>query len=195
MVSGGFDPWAFLPLSNLWMNPFKEFDVQSVTVDMTMKPEIEAARIKDVWIGENTFNPGQKTTVYVQLNPYRGQPVTRSVQLELPANIRGKRARLHAVPGSALQQLKARPDSFEQLVTYVNATRLDSELGIVLQIPRLSLNASGHRLKNLPYSISGAFQRSSRTRSNFRAGDLLETLPTDWVLEDSQSLTLPIRNK
>ncbi len=194
VVSGGFDPWVFLPLSNLWMNPFRDIDVSSVDIDMTMKPEIEAARIKDLWMGDNTLRPGEKTTVYVQLDPYRGQPITRSVQFKLPSDVRGDRARLHAVPGSTLQGLKAEPESFDQVVDYINATRLDSELGIVLQVPELSLNASGHRLENLPYSVTGTFQRSSRTRSEFRIGDLLETLATDWVLEDSQSLTVPIRN-
>lgn len=194
VISGGFDPWAFLPLTSVWNNPFRSVDVEDVTIDMTMKPELEAAMIEDVWLGSNTLKAGETTTVFARIKPYRDESITLKTEFTVPSTVRGDRAKLHVVPGSALQGLQAEPESFDQLVSYLNTGRLDSELGVLLQIPELNLKASGHHLDRLPYSISGAFQRSTETTADFDAADLTSVLETDWVLEGNQSVNLRIQN-
>jgi hypothetical protein len=194
LVSGSFDPWAFLPLSNLWQNPFKTLKVKSVDIDMTMTPALEAALIQDVWLGSNTLKIGQKAKVFAKIKPYRGDAVVRSTTFKIPQTLAGDQARIHVVPGSRLKGLQAQPSSFTQLVDYINSGGMNNQLGVLIQIPELSFSASGHRLDNLPYSVSGTFVRVTKTNANYLPAALTHRLETDWILQGNKSLTIPIKD-
>lgn len=193
IVSGSFDPWAFLPIAGVWNNQFEQIDVEGVNIEMTMKPKQEWASIEDVWLNSNALTPGEKATVFVRLNPYRDESVVKKIQLDVPPSITGKKAKLTVVSGSKLISLQAQPESSEQLIEYLNNYRKDSQLAVVLQVPQLRMNAAGHDLPNLPYSITGAYQRAHNSTASFKPGTIKEITSTPWVLQGQQSLTLPLK--
>lgn len=194
IVSGSFDPWAFLPLSSLWKNPFRQIAVEEVTIDITLTKQLEAARIDDVWLASDALRPGEQSKIYIKIDPYRGKPVVKETTLRIPDTLHGNKAKLHVAPGSAVKSLQAEPETFEQMIDYLNAPGVDNELAVVLQLPQLSLNSSGHQMDELPYSISGLFKRSAGTSSDFQAESSAERIKTDWVLSNKESIVVPIKN-
>lgn len=194
VVSGSFDPWAFLPLPNIWQNPYKKLSVESVDISMTMKPSADFAKIKDAWLSDDSLTPGETVTVFTELNPYRGNPTIKRSKIQVPEHLAGDKAKLHILPGSALIQLQAKPTSFKQMVKYINSQSLDTRLGILLQVPKLSVSARGHQLNKLPYSIAGTFRRAVRTSADYDPVSITEQLKTDWVLKGKQQLMLGISN-
>lgn len=193
ITSQNFDPWAFLPISSVWNNQFEQIDVEKVSIHMTMKPEQEWASIEDVWLNSNALNPGELATVYVRLSPYRNPSVVRKIKLEVPESVPGSKARLVVLPASELIALQARPETSGQLIEYLNSFRKDSQLAVVLQIPRYAMDAAGHDLPEVPYSISGAYQRAHNSTVTFKPGAVKNIVATPWVLQGQQTLTLPLK--
>lgn len=193
VVSGSYDPWTFLPLAGVWNNQFEQIDVKRVSIEMTMKPKQDWASIEDVWLNSNSLTPGETATVFVRLHPYRGQSRVKKINLDIPPSVPGSKAQLTVLPGSQLIALQAQPENSRQLIQYLNSYRKDSQLAVVLQIPRYTMDAAGHDLPGLPYSISGAYQRAHNSTASFKPGTIKEVIPTNWVLKGKQTLTLPLK--
>ncbi|MFB6226910.1 MAG: hypothetical protein ABEH89_01125, partial [bacterium] len=193
ITSGSFDPWAFLPISGVWNNRFDQIEVENVSIEMTMVPEQQSAIIEDVWLTSNSITPGEPATVFVRLKPYRGKTTVKKVELDIPASLPGSKAKLSVVPGSKLIGLQAEPTTSGQLISYLNNYRKDSKLAVVLQIPRFQMNAAGHNLPQLPYSITGTYERAHNSTASFKQGVIKSVESTPWVLRGQQSLNLPIK--
>lgn len=194
VVSGSFDPWAFTSLPDLWQNPFRRPSVKKVDLSLTMEPRRETAKIKDIWLNKSTVQPGESLTIYTTVKPYRSESLTKSVKVKIPPTLQGDKIRVHVVPGSSLRTLQADPKTFNQLINNLNNNRLDTELGILVQVPQVALKAEGYRLKTLPYSFSGVFKRATVSSAEYKPATIVRSVDTNWVLQGKRTLTVSIRN-
>lgn len=65
-------------------NQFQAVDVMDVKVDVTVEPERRTATVMEARTNVAAAKPGEKIDVIVNLKPYRGEMVTRTVSFTIP---------------------------------------------------------------------------------------------------------------
>ena len=186
LVQGSYNPWSLLPLLKMWNNPFKQFHPDRITIDLTLHHGRESAQIEDLWVN-GTVKPGEQLTVYTRINPYRGNTSTEKISVTLPESFRGNAVRVSAVPATQLQTLEARPETFGQLIQFLEKDRSPRDLAIVIEWPEASIKHSGKRMEHMPLSVIGRFGIEQPPTMDAQATTEINRISTDWILRGNRS--------
>lgn len=194
IVSGSFNPWAFIPLSQIWSNRFDRPEVEQVSIDLTLVPEQDSARIDETWVNKSTVKPGEKLTVFTRIKPFRSESKIRTSNIRLPSKLKGGNVKITVVPASMLSQLEASPVNLDQLINRYNSIKSPSKLATLLQFPAVSMKASGHRMDQLPLSIAGAYEILDQSKIKNQPSSIQSIKKTDWILSGQKSVSIQIDN-
>jgi hypothetical protein len=138
------------------------------------------------------------------MRTYRGEEITRSVPVEIPANATGS-VSIMVADGTRLGQMEARELQLQplqtrdlpQMIRVLNQTRKNNRLYVRLVTPDAGAVVKGESLSSLPPSVL-AVMESDRNGGSFRPlrAALLGQweITTDHAVTGSRTLTLSLDN-
>ena len=77
------------PINFLLRNAFEDVDIEGLNLEIDASEQSKTATLERVWIDGNRPKPGSTVTLKTLMRTYRGEEITRSVPVEIPANARG----------------------------------------------------------------------------------------------------------
>ena len=192
------------PINFLMRNAFEDVDIEGLNLEIDASEQSKSATLERVWIDGNRPKPGSKVTLKALLRTYRGEEITRSVPVEIPANARGS-VSIMVADGTRLGQMEARELQLQplqtrdlpQMIRVLNQARKNNRLYVRLVTPDAGAVVKGESLSSLPPSVL-AVMESDRNGGSFKplgAALLGEwEITTDHAVSGSRTLTLSLDN-
>ncbi len=192
------------PINFLLRNAFEGVDIEALNLEIEASEQSKTATLERVWIDGNRPKPGSTVTLKALVRTYRGEEITRSVPVEIPANARGS-VSIMVTDGSRLSQLEARDLQLQplqtrdlpQMIRVLNQARKNNRLYVRLVSPDAGAVVKGESLSSLPPSVL-AVMASDRNGGSFKplGAALLGQweITTDHAVSGSRTLTLSLDN-
>jgi hypothetical protein len=192
------------PINFLLRNAFEDVDIEGLNLEIDASEQAKTATLERVWIDGNRPKPGTTVTLKALLRTYRGEEITRSVPVEIPANARGS-VSIMVADGSRLSQMEARDLQLQplqtrdlpQMIRVLNQARKNNRLYVRLVTPDAGAVVKGESLSSLPPSVL-AVMEADRNGGSFKpigAALLGEwEITTDHAVSGSRTLTLSLDN-
>jgi hypothetical protein len=195
-------------MSILTANPFYPLAIKSVVLNVRIESRRQTATIERVFVRKGRYEPGETVELGVVLKPYRGQPITREVNLVLPQSLRsgrytlqvrgGMQPSLALLPGLIIRPgtaEQAPPASIQQMVNRFLERERNNDLVVRLLLPTTTVNIGGERFSQIPPTI-GTLMRSGKSSAlRLERDEIKLVLPTEWVLSGSQTLVLNVQRR
>ena len=190
------------PLSELMTNPFRKVEIGQVDFDLDVRRGREAATIEALDLDRPQAAPGSQVTLYVRLKPFRGESIVKEIPLRIPDT---------ATPGTTANILVADaasgrvidrefdpgfydPRSFDDLVEVLQ--KMDSNRSLVVRAAFVDrgLRYAGSAMPALPSSALSILEfNRGGGRTTPLMNDVRFTVPTAWVLQGSQMVSIAIK--
>jgi hypothetical protein len=192
------------PINFLLRNAFEDVDIEGLNLEIDASEQAKTATLERVWIDGNRPKPGTTVTLKALMRTYRGEEITRSVPVEIPANARGS-VSIMVADGSRLSQMEARELQLQplqtrdlpQMIRVLNQARKNNRLYVRLVTPDAGAVVKGESLSSLPPSVLSVME-SDRNGGSFRpiGAALLGQweITTDHAVSGSRTLTLSLDN-
>jgi hypothetical protein len=192
------------PINFLLRNAFEDVAIEGLNLEIDASEQSKSATLERVWIDGNRPKPGSMVTLKALMRTYRGEEITRSVPVEIPANARGS-VSIMVTDGSRLSQLEARELQLQplqtrdlpQMIRVLNQARKNNRLYVRLVSPDAGAVVKGEALSSLPPSVL-AVMESDRNGGSFKplGAALLGQweIATDHAVSGSRTLTLSLDN-
>jgi hypothetical protein len=192
------------PINFLLRNAFEDVDIEGLSLEIEASEQSKTATLERVWIDGNRPKPGSTVTLKALMRTYRGEEITRSVPVEIPANARGS-VSIMVTDGTRLSQMEARDLQLQplqtrdlpQMIRVLNQARKNNRLYVRLLSPDAGAVVKGESLSSLPPSVL-AVMESDRNGGSFKplGAALLGQweLTTDHAVSGSRTLTLSLDN-
>jgi hypothetical protein len=192
------------PINFLVRNTFEDVEIESLTLDIAGSEQARSATLERVWLDGARVRPGSTVDLKVLLRTFRGEEVTRSTPIRIPANARGSLTLLVA-DGTRLGQYETRElqvqasqtRSVAQMLNVLNGTRKNNRLYVRMLTRDTGALVRGEPLTSLPASVLSVLE-ADRNGGSFRpiqsalSGDW--EIPTEQAVVGSRTLTLPIED-
>jgi hypothetical protein len=192
------------PINFLLRNAFEDVAIEGLNLEIEASEQSKSATLERVWIDGNRPKPGSMVTLKALMRTYRGEEITRSVPVEIPANARGS-VSIMVTDGSRLSQMEARDLQLQplqtrdmpQMIRVLNQARKNNRLYVRLVSPDAGAVVKGEALSSLPPSVL-AVMESDRNGGSFKplGAALLGQweIATDHAVSGSRTLTLSLDN-
>jgi hypothetical protein len=190
------------PINFLLRNAFEDIELEGLTLDIDASEQPRSATLERVWVDATRTRPGTTVDLKILLRTYRGDEITRTVPVAIPANARGSVAVMVA-DATRLSQWEARELQIQplqtrglpQMMRVLNNARKNNRLYVRLVGREGGAVIKGESLASLPSSVL-AVMDADRNGGNVRAlqsATLGEwEITTDHAVTGSRTLTLPI---
>lgn len=192
----------------LTANPFHPVSIKSVDLRVRIESRRQTATIERIFVRKGRYEPGETVELGVSLRPYRGQPITHSVNMVLPQSLRsgrytlqvrgGSQPTLALLPGLVIRAPTAEqvpPTSVQQMVNRFVERERNNELVVRLLLPTSTVNIGGERLSQMPPTM-GALMRSGKSSAlRVERDEIKLVIPTEWVLSGSQVLVINVQRR
>jgi SpoIVB peptidase S55 len=192
------------PINFLLRNAFEDVAIEGLNLEIEASEQSKSATLERVWIDGNRPKPGSMVTLKALMRTYRGEEITRSVPVEIPANARGS-VSIMVTDGSRLSQMEARDLQLQplqtrdlpQMIRVLNQARKNNRLYVRLVSADAGAVVKGEALSSLPPSVL-AVMESDRNGGSFKplGAALLGQweITTDHAVSGSRTLTLSLDN-
>ena len=194
---------AVQPVGVLLNNPFAGVTLDSLHFELEIGETLAQARITGLRLSPPEPKVGQRVSLQATLQPYRAEPVTERLELDLPAHLEPGPFVVRVGSGVASTDWEAtrQPDAFvprnvSDLLTLLEHTGAADELVVEVFRAEPGFTVNGRELPGLPPSALAVL---SADRSAGHLGPvqgevvLRRTLTTDYVLSGEQSLDITLR--
>jgi hypothetical protein len=192
------------PINFLVRNAFEDVEIEALTLDIEASEQARSATLERVWLDGVRVRPGSTVDIKVLLRTFRGEEVTRTTPIRIPANARGNVTVLVA-DGTRLGQYEARELQVQptqtrgvaQMLSVLNNTRRNNRLYVRLLTRETGAVVRGEPLPSLPPSVLAVLE-ADRNGGSFRpiqsavSGDW--EIPVDQAVSGSRTLTIPIED-
>jgi len=191
------------PLRFLAANPFTRFRADSVVVEITLRPGRAQSALRAATLGAPRVRPGGTVRVSAQLERWRGERETVSLDLPVPEELPDGRYVLHVGGGPEADRYTAarlparfRVVSLEDAWQRLGRARRSDALHVTLWARAPEVNADGEDLPELPASALAVLGSPQQAGDRARRGDwaLVEELrrPLDRVVRGELLLELMV---
>ena len=190
------------PLNVLLRNAFEDVDFEGLNLEIEGSEQPRSATLERVWIDGTRAKAGSSVDLRILLRTYRGDEVTRSLPVQIPANARGSvsimvadAARLSQFEARELQVQPLQATGVPQMIRVLNGARKNNRLYVRLVTRDGGAVVKGEPLAALPSSVL-AVMESDRNGGSFRPLD--SALVGEWeitagyAVRGSKTLTLPL---
>lgn len=189
------------PISFLLGNDFEPVEIEGLDLSITSSEQQRIATLERVWVDAVRPRPGRTVPLKVLLRTYRGEEITRTLPIDIPANASGSLSILVS-DGSRLSQWEQRevhqplqPHGVPQMIRALNKARKNNRLYIRLVSTDAGAVVNGEYLSSLPSSVLAVLE-ADRNGGSFiplRNATLGEwELPTDHAVSGSRLLTINV---
>ena len=190
------------PLNVLLRNAFEAVEFEGLNLEIEGSEQPRSASLERVWIDGTRTKAGSTVDLRILLRTYRGEEVTRSIPVQIPANARGNvsimvadAARLSQFEARELQVQPLQATGVPQMIRVLNGARKNNRLYVRLVTRDGGAVVKGEPLAALPASVL-AVMESDRNGGSFRP--LQSALVGEWeitagyAVTGSKTLTLPL---
>ncbi len=198
----GAATYIVAPINFLLRNAFEDVELERVDLEIDASEQPRSATIERVWIDGSRIRPGATVDLKVLLRTYRGDEITRTVPVAIPASARGT-VSVMVTDGTRLSQWEARELQVQplqarglpQMLRVLNNARKHNRLYVRLLGRDGGAVVKGESLSSLPPSVM-AILESDRNGGSFRPlqnavlGEW--ELATEHALNGSRTLSLTI---
>jgi hypothetical protein len=192
------------PINFLLRNAFEDVEIEELTLDIEASEQARSATLERVWLDGVRVRPGSTVDIKVLLRTFRGEEVTRTTPIRVPANARGSVTVLVA-DGTRLGQYEARELQVQpmqtrglaQMLSVLNNTRRNNRLYVRLLTRETGAVVRGESLPSLPPSVLAVLE-ADRNGGSFRP--IQSAVSGDWeisvgqAVSGSRTLTLPVED-
>ena len=190
------------PLNVLLRNAFEAVQFEGLNLEIEASETPRSATLERVWIDGTKAKPGAPVDLRILLRTYRGEEVTQSLPVQIPANARGS-VSIMVADARNLSQFEARElqvqplqtTGLPQMIRVLNSSRKNNRLYVRLVTRDGGAVVKGEPLAALPSSVL-AVMESDRNGGSFRP--LQSALVGEWeitagyAVTGSKTLTLPL---
>jgi hypothetical protein len=190
------------PLNVLLRNAFEDVQFEGLNLEIEASETPRSATLERVWIDGTKAKAGTTVDLRILLRSYRGEEVTQSLPVQIPANARGSisimvadAARLSQFEARELQVQPMQTTGLPQMIRVLNSARKNNRLYVRLVTRDGGAVVKGEPLAALPSSVL-AVMESDRNGGSFRP--LQSALLGEWeitagyAVTGSKTLTLPL---
>jgi hypothetical protein len=190
------------PLNVLLRNAFEDVEFEGLNLEIEGSEQPRSATLERVWIDGTRAKAGTSVDLRILLRTYRGEEVTQSLPIQIPANVRGSvsimvadAARLSQFEARELQVQPLQATGVPQMIRVLNSARRNNRLYVRLVTRDGGAVVKGEPLAALPSSVL-AVMESDRNGGSFRP--LQSALVGEWeitagyAVTGSRTLTLPL---
>ena len=194
---------AVQPVNVLLSNPFTGLALDSLHFELEIGESLAQARITGLRLSPPDPKVGQRVSLQATLQPYRAEPVTEHIELDLPVHLEPGPfvVRIGSGVTSTSWEAARRPDAFvprnaSDLLALLERTGAADELVVEVFRAGLGFTVDGRELPWLPPSALAVL---SADRSAGHLGPVQgevvhrHILTTDYVLFGEQSLDMTLR--
>jgi hypothetical protein len=148
-------------LGSLWSNPFSEVELEGVALDVRVESEVKNYRVEALHYDRGPLRRGQSFSVRCQLRRYRGETVTRTLELRVPDDLPSDSDLVLAVgPPDLIDRALGRPlarrfrsaETVQSVVQILGDLRAANRLTAVLYRPSPGVVSRGVSYADLPLS-------------------------------------------
>ena len=200
--SAGAAAYVVAPINVLLRNAFEDVELERLDLEIDASEEPRSATLERVWVDGRRPKPGAAVELKMLLRTYRGEEITRTLPVEIPANARGT-VSIMVADGTRLSQWEARELQIQplqtrdlpQMIRVLNNTRKHNRLYVRLLGRDNGAVVKGESLSSLPSSIMTVME-SDRNGGSFRPlrnATLGEwDIATEHAVTGTRTLTLAI---
>ena len=190
--SVGAAAYVVAPINFLLRNAFEDVEIEALTLDIDASEEPRSATLERVWIDGTRPKPGTTVDLKMLLRTYRGDEITRTLPVTIPANARGPLSVMVA-DGLRLSQWEARELQIQplqtrdlpQMIRVLNNARKNNRLYIRLIGREGGAVVRGESLSSLPPSVLAVLE-SDRSGGNVRP--LLSAVLGEWEIATNHAI-------
>jgi hypothetical protein len=193
-----------MPLSALLTNGLEPVRVESLQFEMEGSERIRSATIERVWLDTTDLQPGRSVLVKILLNPWRGEPFVRTINVDIPRRAEGSLT-LVVADGVRFgqweqreQRASLRPATVDQMVKVLNASRRGNRIYVRLVGRDTGAVVNGEVMPSLPSSVLAVMQGDRGTATNPPIHSSILgawEIPVDHAVEGLRTLTLQLANR
>jgi hypothetical protein len=200
----GAAAYVVAPINFLLRNAFEDIEIEGVKLEIESTEQPRIATLERAWIDSVRTKPGTTVPLKVLLRTWRGEEVTRTLPLDIPANARGS-LQLMVSDGSRLAQWESREMQMQplqtrnlpQMINVLNKTRKNNRLYVRLIGPDGGAVVKGESLSSLPPSVMAVMEseQNSGSFSPLRSALLGEwEIATGHAVSGARTLRLDIED-
>ena len=189
------------PLTALVSNGFEPVTIESIDVSITAHDDVRIAELERVWLDDPRPRPGHTVPLRITVRTHRGDEITRTLMVDLPATARG-RLQILVADGMTLARRERQESGqglqatdLDQVIDALNTARRNNRLYVQLLRPDAGAVVNGRRLASLPQSVLDVLSadRSSGSFTPLRNAIVREwSIPLDHVVSGSRVLTIDL---
>jgi hypothetical protein len=201
-ASAGAAAYIVAPLNFILRNAFEDVELEGLNLEIDASEQARSATLERVWVDGTRIKPGTTVDLKVLLRTYRGEGITRTVPVEIPANVRGAvsimvadAVRLSQFEARELQIQPLQSRGLPQMMRVLNSARKNNRLYVRLLNRDGGAVVRGESLAALPPSVLAVMEsdRNGGSFSPLQSALLGEwEIATDHAVSGSRTLTLPL---
>jgi hypothetical protein len=180
------------PITFLLGNDFEPVEIAGVDITVTTSEQPRTATLERVWLDTVKPKAGQTVPLKLLLRSYRGEELTRTIPIAIPANASGT-LQILVSDGSRLAQWEQRevrqplePHDIAQMIRALNKARKNNRLYIRLLSADAGGVVNGEYLSSLPPSVLAVFE-ADRNGGSFIP--LRNATLGEWELQSDSAVT------
>jgi hypothetical protein len=190
------------PINFLLRNSFEGIQFEGLNLEVEASEQPRSATLERAWVDGTRVKAGMTVDLKVLLRTYRGEEITKSVPVRIPANASGSVSimvadapRLSQWEARELQVQPAQTRGLPQMIRLLNDAKKNNRLYVRMVTRDGGAVVRGESLAALPPSVL-AVMESERNGGSFRA--LQSALMGEWeivtehAVTGSRTLTLPL---
>jgi len=190
------------PINFLLRNSFEGVEFEGLNLEIDASEQPKSATLERAWVDSTRVKPGTAVDLKVLLRTYRGEEITKSVAVQIPANAHGSvsimvadATRLSQWEARELQVQPTQTRGVAQMIRLLNDAKRNNRLYVRMVTRDGGAVVRGESLAALPPSVL-AVMESDRNGGNFRP--LQSALMGEWeivtgnAVTGSRTLTLPL---
>ena len=192
------------PINFLLRNSFEGVEFEGLNLEIDASEQPRSATLERAWVDGTRVKAGTTVDLKVLLRTYRGEEITKSVPVRIPANASGSVSimvadapRLSQWEARELQVQPAQTRGLPQMIRLLNETKKNNRLYVRMVTRDGGAVVRGESLAALPPSVL-AVMESDRNGGSFRP--LQSALMGEWeivtghAVTGSRTLTLPLED-
>jgi hypothetical protein len=191
--SAGAAASVVAPINFLLRNAFEDVELEGLNLEIEASEQPRSATLERAWIDGTRARAGSTVDLKVLLRTYRGEEITKSVPVQIPANARGSIS-IMVADGTRLSQWEARElqvqplqtHGLPQMIRVLNSARKNNRLYVRLVTRDDGAVVRGEPLAALPGSVL-AVMEADRNGGSFRP--LQSALVGEWEISPGLAVT------